>query len=159
MLPVPQLRGTGEQNGYGGNVPLSQQAYAPQTQPGFGQGNPAFGQQAMPYGPANPAYQANLDLLLAQAKAQGADEARKAAEKANPPVNQVTSAEVASKTDAKEADEPWLPLILTTLMLFASLGTNVFLGWLAWSFFWRFRDAAGDATRAQTTLFPTRQAA
>jgi hypothetical protein len=44
-------------------------------------------------------------------------------------------------------------------MLFASLGTNVFLGWLAWSFFWRFRDAAGDATRAQTTLFPTRQAA
>jgi hypothetical protein len=30
--------------------------------------------------------------------------------------------------------KPWLPLILTLLTLFASLGANVFLGWIAWGF-------------------------
>jgi hypothetical protein len=30
--------------------------------------------------------------------------------------------------------KPWLPLWLTLLGLFASLGANVFLGWIAWDF-------------------------
>lgn len=28
--------------------------------------------------------------------------------------------------------KPWLPLMLTLLALFASIGANVFLGWIAW---------------------------
>jgi hypothetical protein len=28
--------------------------------------------------------------------------------------------------------EPWLPLTLTLLALFASIGANLFLGWIAW---------------------------
>ena len=46
------------------------------------------------------------------------------------------------------------PLILTTLALFASIGANAYLGWLAWSFFWRFRDAASDLSRARSNAFP-----
>ena len=33
-----------------------------------------------------------------------------------------------------EPAKPWLPLTLTILGLFASLGANVFLGWIAWGF-------------------------
>jgi hypothetical protein len=49
-------------------------------------------------------------------------------------------------------------LILTTLALFASLGANAYLGWLAWSFFWRYRDAASDVARARQSA-SARQAA
>ena len=65
-----------------------------------------------------------------------------------------------SDSDSNQAESevrPWTPLILTTLALFASIGANGYLGWLAWSFFWRFRDAASDLARARTaaTTFPT----
>lgn len=45
--------------------------------------------------------------------------------------------------------KPWGPLILTTMALFTSLGANAYLGWLAWSFFWRFKDVASDVARAR----------
>jgi hypothetical protein len=51
------------------------------------------------------------------------------------------------------------PLILTTLALFTSLGVNAYLGWLAWSFFWRYRDAVNDSARARSYNAPGRQAA
>jgi hypothetical protein len=51
------------------------------------------------------------------------------------------------------------PLILTTLALFASLGVNTYLGWLAYSFFWRYRDAVSDSVRARSQYSPGRQAA
>lgn len=35
--------------------------------------------------------------------------------------------------------KPWLPLTLTLFALFASLGANVFLGWIAWDFRQRCR--------------------
>lgn len=47
------------------------------------------------------------------------------------------------------------PLILTTLALFASISANGYLGWLAWSFFWRFRDTASDLSRARSSAFPS----
>ena len=154
MLPVPQLSGA-PQTGYGRGVSQEPQAYTSPVQTGYGQPNSAYGPTSPAYGAAATTYTPNLELLLAQAKAEGAAEARTAAATQTPP----STATVTPPAETQEAENPWLPLILTTLMLFASLGTNVFLGWLAWSFFWRFRDAVGDATRAQTTLFPTRQAA
>ena len=54
----------------------------------------------------------------------------------------------------KEESQSSKPLILTTLALFASIGANAYLGWLAWSFFWRFRDAASDLSRARSNAFP-----
>jgi hypothetical protein len=36
---------------------------------------------------------------------------------------------------ATEPAKPWLPLTLTLLGFFASLGANVYLGWIAWQ--WR----------------------
>lgn len=51
------------------------------------------------------------------------------------------------------------PLILTTLALFTSLGVNAYLGWLAYSFFWRYRDAVSDSVRARSYNAPGRQAA
>lgn len=61
----------------------------------------------------------------------------------------------------KESAEvkPWTPLILTTLGLFASIAANAYLGWLAWSFFWRYRDSASDLARARTAATSVRQAA
>lgn len=62
----------------------------------------------------------------------------------------------------KTAEEPAkssTPLILTTIALFTSLGVNTYLGWLAWSFFWRYRDAVNDSARARSYNAPGRQAA
>ena len=158
MLPVPQLPGA-QQTGYGRGTSQTPQGYAPPAGAGYGQPNAAYGPASPTYGAAVPTHTPNLELLLAQAKAQGAAEAKTAAALQTPPSTPASTPVVTPTAEPQEAEDPWLPLILTTLMLFASLGTNLFLGWLAWSFFWRFRDAAGDATRAQTTLFPTRQAA
>jgi hypothetical protein len=35
---------------------------------------------------------------------------------------------------SQEPAKPWLPLTCTLLGLFASLGANVYLGWIAWEF-------------------------
>ncbi|MCA9120701.1 MAG: hypothetical protein H6822_35820 [Planctomycetaceae bacterium] len=59
-----------------------------------------------------------------------------------------------TKIEVAEAKPSSKPLILTTLALFASIGANAYLGWLAWSFFWRFRDAASDLSRARSSAFP-----
>jgi hypothetical protein len=59
--------------------------------------------------------------------------------------------QTAMPSRAQDEVRPWTPLILTTLALFASLGANAYLGWLAWSFFWRYRDAASDIVRARQT--------
>jgi hypothetical protein len=69
------------------------------------------------------------------------------------------SATNATSRDAGVEARPWTPLILTTLALFASLGTNAYLGWLSWSFFWRYRDAITDLARSRTSLGSSRQAA
>ncbi len=163
MLPVPQLQGNQPQvgqNGYGSSPPVTQQTFAPPVQPNYGP-------PAQPYATLPP-YQApaavtsqNVESQIAQAKAMWDLEAKaaKAEEKAAAALAAKTPTANTQVSDKDEAQEPWMPLIITTLMLFTSLAINVFLGWLAWSFFWRFRDAAGDATRAQSTLFPTRQAA
>ncbi len=174
MLPVPQLPNgqipnnqlaTNQQpnmpHGYGPGQAVAQQTFAPPVQS-------AYGQPAAPYGGAVSPYSApaaaapNVEAQIAQAKAMWDLEAKAAAaeEKAAAALAAKVPTPAPSKEpEKKSAEEPWMPLIITTLMLFTSLAINVFLGWLAWSFFWRFRDAAGDATRAQSTLFPTRQAA
>lgn len=169
MLPVTQQGGQQQpagQNGYGPS-----QNYAPPLPPSYGAPNPTYTAQGAGYPASNPTYAVgapannpNLDALVAtQAKALGAMEAKAAAAEAKLATAEaaVEAANALAKkaTEASEAAEPRVPLIMTTLMLFTSLAINVFLGWMAWSFFWRFRDAAGDATRAQSTLFPTRQAA
>lgn len=70
-----------------------------------------------------------------------------------------TTATSATARDGGVEARPWTPLILTTLALFASLGTNAYLGWLSWSFFWRYRDAITDLARSRTSLGSSRQAA
>jgi hypothetical protein len=68
-------------------------------------------------------------------------------------------ATISSTQDKADAERPWTPLILTTLALFASLGANAYLGWLAWSFFWRFRDAITESARTRAQHSLSRQAA
>jgi hypothetical protein len=74
------------------------------------------------------------------------------------PPNYVQQQQPATTTAAEEEVRPWTPLILTTLALFASIGANGYLGWLAWSFFWRFRDSASDLARARTAATSVRAA-
>jgi hypothetical protein len=50
----------------------------------------------------------------------------------------------ATDTEAKGPAKPWLPLTLTLLGLFTSLGTNVYLGWLAWDSRQRWRNAQDE---------------
>jgi hypothetical protein len=44
-----------------------------------------------------------------------------------------------SETQSEQPQKPWLPLTFTLLGLFASLGANVFLGWIAWESRQRYR--------------------
>jgi hypothetical protein len=53
----------------------------------------------------------------------------KVAEKAAPPKPAETPI-----PPSDTPSQPWMPLILTSLALFASIGANLFLGWIAWSF-------------------------
>ena len=43
------------------------------------------------------------------------------------------------------AERPWLPLWLTVLALFASLGGNLFLAWITWDARSRYRSLLGQA--------------
>lgn len=70
--------------------------------------------------------------------------------------NQAATATAPARSAAEDV-RPWTPLILTTLGLFASLGANAYLGWLAWSFFWRYRDTATELGRSRVAS--SRQAA
>lgn len=64
-----------------------------------------------------------------------------------------------SATESADSSEGLrTPLVVTMFALFASLCANAYIGWLAWSFFWRFRNAASDLARAQTAA-TLRQAA
>ena len=63
----------------------------------------------------------------------------KAAEKpATPPRRPRRSNQPQPETPAK----PWLPLTLTLLALFASIGANLFLGWIAWGLRRRCQNAS-----------------
>jgi hypothetical protein len=74
-------------------------------------------------------------------------------------LNTATSGGPAGEVPADKAARTSMPLILTTLTLFASLGANAYLGWLAWSFFWRFRESATDLARVRSETFANRHAA
>jgi hypothetical protein len=45
----------------------------------------------------------------------------------------------ATRASPEKSTKPWLPLTVTLLGLFGSLGANVYLGWLAWGFRQRCR--------------------
>jgi hypothetical protein len=49
---------------------------------------------------------------------------------------------------ANSSSKPWLPLTLTTLALFASLGLNGYLGWIAWGIYRRYRELAEEMRSA-----------
>jgi hypothetical protein len=57
----------------------------------------------------------------------------KAVEKPAPPTPKAVE-KPAPPPQPETPDKPWLPLTLTLLALFASIGANLFLGWIAWSF-------------------------
>lgn len=46
-----------------------------------------------------------------------------------------------------EASRPWMPLTLSLLALFASLGGNVYLGWITWDTRGRYREFLGRQER------------
>lgn len=137
--------------------PLAQTAALP-TQPQYnsqpGQ-NPTYGNQTPTYATgtaANPATDAlAATLAFTQAQLEKAQLEKSQLEK-DRLANAITISE--SKVPVQEVKSS-KPLILTTLALFASISANAYLGWLAWSFFWRFRDAASDLSRARSNAFPS----
>jgi hypothetical protein len=74
------------------------------------------------------------------------------------PAPATTTAGVAATKPPEEPKSSW-PLVLTSLALFASIGFNLWLGWLAWSFFWRYREAVTESARVRSHQSSIRQAA
>jgi hypothetical protein len=125
-----------------GAVPQGYSGSGVNTQPMMN--NPAFG-QAVPGG---------------QMQAGGAQITMPAV--AAPPTAAAPTAApavIVTKDADSEPAKSSTPLILTTLALFTSMGVNTYLGWLAYSFFWRYRDAVNDSVRARAYNVPGRQAA
>jgi len=58
---------------------------------------------------------------------------------AKPPKSDAPPATEDQSQAEAPAEKPWLPLTLTLLALFASLGGNLFLGWIAWDHRSRYR--------------------
>lgn len=58
-----------------------------------------------------------------------------------------------SKETAEQLEaEPWMPLVLTSLALFASLAANLYLGWVAVGIYRRYRDIVGQLHQAQASM-------
>lgn len=156
---------------YGGNgsIPQSNMMPAQPTQPVYNQnqygGNPGFGQAqatiaarpetqyTQPAAPPANNWTQPVNTGIAAAAQPTTSPVAPAAAAVTTPV--VTTAAKATDDSPKTST----PLILTTLALFTSLGVNAYLGWLAWSFFWRYRDAVNDSARARSYNGPGRQAA
>jgi hypothetical protein len=60
-------------------------------------------------------------------------------------VTQPTPFESASPTPSTR---PWLPFMVTVLALFASVGLNVYLGWIAWDTYSRYHELVTDVNHA-----------
>ncbi|MBX7167836.1 MAG: hypothetical protein K1X74_16000 [Pirellulales bacterium] len=58
-------------------------------------------------------------------------------------------------TSRKADDQAWFPLVVASIVLFASLGSNLYLGWLTWSFRERCRRLAGELRRLRFSGSPT----
>ena len=50
------------------------------------------------------------------------------------------------------SSRPWVPLLLTLLGLFGSLGFNFYLGWIAWDLYSRYQDAVDDVQEFEAKL-------
>jgi hypothetical protein len=40
--------------------------------------------------------------------------------------------------------EPWLAFTITIVLLFASIGGNIYLLWISQDFYWRYKELAND---------------
>ena len=63
-----------------------------------------------------------------------------------PTIDEETARELAEAESAK----PWLPLVLTSFALFASLAANMYLGWIAIGIYRRYRSVVGQLHQART---------
>ncbi len=50
------------------------------------------------------------------------------------------------------SDRPWWPFLLALIGLFASLGFNVYLGWIAWDLYTRYQDAIDDVQELEQRM-------
>jgi hypothetical protein len=63
-----------------------------------------------------------------------------------PTIDEKTAQELAQA----EAAKPWMPLVLTSFALFASLAANMYLGWIAVGIYRRYRAVVGQLHQART---------
>ena len=65
-----------------------------------------------------------------------------------PPVTASPARSVAAGSSSTSGDRPtpWLPLTFTLFALFASLGGNLYLGWITWELRNRFRETTKEAS-------------
>jgi hypothetical protein len=74
------------------------------------------------------------------------------AAKSSPPVSSQATSPQQGPASPEPEQRPWLLLTCVSLGFFASLGTNLFLGWIAWDAQRRYRAIIGGAnTPAQET--------
>ncbi len=69
----------------------------------------------------------------------------------NKPTVEETLRSTASKAAPEQPAKPWLPFTLTVMGLFASLGANVYLGWISWGLRRRCRrEFAAESSEAHS---------
>jgi hypothetical protein len=62
-----------------------------------------------------------------------------------------TSARATSDRYAEDAAKPWLPLTFTAMLLFASIGLNFYLGWIAQGIYQRYRALLMEVRNVRAT--------
>lgn len=50
------------------------------------------------------------------------------------------------------SERPWWPFLLSLIGLFASMGFNVYLGWIAWDLYTRYQDAVDDVQELEQRM-------
>ena len=64
----------------------------------------------------------------------------------------VIDAATADQLVAMQVPKPWMPLVLTSLGLFASLAANVYLAWIAIGIYRRYRQVVTQLRDATTAV-------
>jgi hypothetical protein len=60
-----------------------------------------------------------------------------------PPVTPTPAAAPATQPNLVTS-EPWLAFTITIVLLFASIGGNIYLLWISQDFYWRYKELAND---------------
>jgi hypothetical protein len=146
---APPLLAPAAPQGNYGYVPAGYPPYQPAAQPGYGYGQ-APGYYAMPSisPPVLTASAANASESSSRSRSRRDEEEEEEEQDYRDRRPATTVAAAAPALPAAQANvvtsEPWLAFTITIVLLFASIGGNIYLLWISQDFYWRYKELAND---------------